>query len=168
LGRRPEQGQVTARAGERSFALFLVERARERLLGAVLAQDPVLGRRQDAPPFVVLLLDLEWPGRADTAAAHPAQSSDPAKARCAEKHEAAIDHDVLLAALVALAPQRFEALIASAIVAVELVADGILQMIILVIVLRLVEWASWRDFRLDRLPEPRLHRLFRGFSQPTQ
>src|SRR4051794_15680166 len=73
----------------------------------------------------------------------------------------------LLAALVGLAPQFLEPSVAAAIVAVEPVADRILQIVILVIFFSLVERAGRNDFSLDRLLETRLHGLLRRFGQPT-
>src|SRR4029079_2656826 len=57
---RGEQRQIAARAGKRSLALFLVERARAGTLGAVPAQHVVLRRRELRAPFGVAFLDLEF------------------------------------------------------------------------------------------------------------
>src|SRR5258705_497067 len=53
LGLRLEQRQVATGAHERPLALFVVERARERALGARLAQHPELLGRQKLAPFVL-------------------------------------------------------------------------------------------------------------------
>src|SRR5262249_53253968 len=63
------------------------------------------------------------------------------------------------------APQLRQPRVAPAIVAVELVADRILQVIVLVIVLRLVERAGGHDLRRHRLLEARLDPCLRRFRQ---
>src|SRR4051812_12516573 len=55
---RGKQRQVAAGAGEGALAMLLQKRAGARPLGAVLAQDIVLHRRQLRAPFRVGLLDL--------------------------------------------------------------------------------------------------------------
>src|SRR6266404_5112617 len=57
---RGEQRQVAAGAGEGALAVFLEQRARSRPLGALLAQDLVLLRRQLGAPFRIGLFDLEF------------------------------------------------------------------------------------------------------------
>src|SRR4051794_20214388 len=59
LGVRREQRQVAARAGERTLALFLVERARAGAFRALPAQHVVLRRRETAAPLLVALADFE-------------------------------------------------------------------------------------------------------------
>src|SRR5262252_2455337 len=66
---------------------------------------------------------------------------------------------------VLLAPQLLEPGVAAAIEPVELIANGILQVVILMILLGLVERPGWDDRRLDRLLEALLHRRLRGFRQ---
>src|SRR5467141_4794409 len=56
---RGEQRQVAAGAGEDALAMLLEQRARSRTLGALLAQDLILLRRQLRPPFRIGLFDLE-------------------------------------------------------------------------------------------------------------
>src|SRR4051794_17260776 len=56
---RGKQRQVAAGAGKDALAVLFQKRARPRPLGAVLAQDVVLLRRQLSAPFRVRLLDLE-------------------------------------------------------------------------------------------------------------
>src|ERR1700722_19518701 len=51
LGLRGEQRQVAAGAGEDALAMLLEQRARSRTLGALLAQDLVLLRRQLCAPL---------------------------------------------------------------------------------------------------------------------
>src|SRR5229473_2465934 len=57
---RGEQRQVAAGAGEDALAMLLEQRARSRPLGAFLAQDFVLLRRQLRAPLRVGLFDLEF------------------------------------------------------------------------------------------------------------
>ena len=57
-----EQRQVAAGAGEDALAVLLQQRARARALGALLAQDFILLRRQLRAPFGVGLFDLEFLG----------------------------------------------------------------------------------------------------------
>src|SRR5215468_10068538 len=66
---------------------------------------------------------------------------------------------------VLLAPQLLEPGVAAAIEPVELIANGILQVVILMILFGLVERPGWDDRRLDRLLEALLHRRLRGFRQ---
>src|SRR5258708_16173049 len=66
---------------------------------------------------------------------------------------------------VLLAPQLFEPRVASAIEPVEFIANGILQVVILMILLGLVERTGRHDRRLDRLLEALLNRRLRGFRQ---
>src|SRR3981081_4480872 len=56
---RGQQRQVAAGTGEDSLAMFLEQRARSRPLGAFLAQDLILLRRQLRAPFRIGLFDLE-------------------------------------------------------------------------------------------------------------
>src|SRR3981189_2988423 len=57
---RGEQRQVAAGTGEDALAMFLEQRARSRPLGAFLAQDLILLRRQLRAPFRIGLFDLEF------------------------------------------------------------------------------------------------------------
>src|ERR1700681_3337683 len=56
---RREQRQVAAGTGEDALAMLLEQRARSRTLGALLAQDVILLRRQLCAPFRIGLFDLE-------------------------------------------------------------------------------------------------------------
>src|SRR3982074_94700 len=60
LRRRGEQRQVAAGAGEDALAMLLEQRARTRALGALLAQDFILLRRQLRAPFRIGFFDLEF------------------------------------------------------------------------------------------------------------
>src|SRR5258706_12744953 len=53
-----EKRQVASRAGEVALALLVVERARARTLGRLLAQDRELLRREPLLPFVLRKLEL--------------------------------------------------------------------------------------------------------------
>src|SRR5258707_9750419 len=66
---------------------------------------------------------------------------------------------------VLLAPHLIEPRVASAIEPVEFIANGILQVVILMILLGLVERTGRQDRRLDRLLEALLNRRLRGFRQ---
>src|SRR5258707_9567155 len=66
---------------------------------------------------------------------------------------------------VLLAPHLIEPRVASAIEPVEFIANGILQIVILMILLGLVEGTGRQDRRLDRLLEALLNRRLRGFRQ---
>src|SRR2546430_12967312 len=66
---------------------------------------------------------------------------------------------------VLLAPYLIEPRVASAIEPVEFIANGILQVVILMILLGLVERTGRQDRRLDRLLEALLNRRLRGFRQ---
>src|SRR5258708_24151862 len=66
---------------------------------------------------------------------------------------------------VLLAPQLSEPRVASAIEPLEFIANGILQVVILMILLGLVERTGRHDRRLDRLLEALLNRRLRGFRQ---
>src|SRR4051812_27760762 len=62
LGVGGEQRQVAAGAGEDALAVFLEQRAGARSLGAFLAQNFILLRRELGAPLGVGLLDLEFLG----------------------------------------------------------------------------------------------------------
>src|SRR5688500_15898596 len=64
-------------------------------------------------------------------------------------------------------PELFEALVAAAVVAVELVADRIAAVVVLVIILGRIELRRWNNLGGNRLPEPagRLELAFACFGQ---
>src|SRR4051794_38330561 len=68
--------------------------------------------------------------------------------------------------LAALAPDLLEPVIAAAARAVELVADGVLLVVVLVVPLGGPERGHRRDLGLDRLLEPLLHLGPRGLGEP--
>src|ERR1700752_3000585 len=95
LGVGGEQRQVAAGAGEDALAMLLEQRARPRPLGAVLAQDIVLLRRQLRAPFGVGLLDLEFLGSLGRFGAQPAERQQAEQAGNRGKQDSAI-HDGFL------------------------------------------------------------------------
>src|SRR5882724_3650751 len=72
---RGEQWQVAAGAGEDALAVLFQKRARARALGAFLAQDVILLRRQLRAPFSVGLFDLEFLCGLRGRCAQPAEGS---------------------------------------------------------------------------------------------
>ncbi len=92
LGLGREQRQVAAGAGEGALAVLLEQRARSRPLGALVAQDLVLLRRQLRAPFGVGLLDLEFLGGLRRRGAQPAKGGKAEQAGDGSKQDAAIDH----------------------------------------------------------------------------
>src|ERR1700722_6349742 len=70
---RGEQRQVAACAGEDALAMFLEQRARSRALGALLAQDFILLRRQLGAPFGIGFFDLEFLRGLGRGTAQPAE-----------------------------------------------------------------------------------------------
>src|SRR5260221_9236240 len=94
---RGEQRQVAAGAGEGALTMLFQERARSRALGAFLAQDLILLRRQLRAPFGIGLFDLEFLGGARRRRAKPAESGKAKQAcnRC--EQDTAVDHGGLRA-----------------------------------------------------------------------
>src|SRR5260370_14618668 len=78
---RGEQRQVAAGAGEGALTMLFQERARSRALGAFLAQDLILLRRQLRAPLGIGLFDLEFLGGARRRRANPPESGK-AKQAC--------------------------------------------------------------------------------------
>src|SRR5260370_4600893 len=60
FGLRRKKRQVATGAGEHALAMLLEQRAGSRALGALLAQDLILLRRQLRAPFRIGLFDLEF------------------------------------------------------------------------------------------------------------
>src|SRR5438874_3003377 len=73
LGLRGEQRQVATGTGEDALAMLVEQRARTRPLGALLAQDVILLRRQLRAPFRIGLFDLELLGGLRRRSAEPAE-----------------------------------------------------------------------------------------------
>ncbi len=97
LGLRREQRQVAAGAGEDALAMFLEQRARTRPLGALLAQDFILLRRQLRTPFRIGLFDLEFLRGLCRRGPQPAEGGETEQAcdRC--EQDTAVNHDGLRA-----------------------------------------------------------------------
>src|SRR3984893_15513848 len=98
---RGEQRQVAAGAGEDALAMLLEQRARSRTLGALLAQDLVLLRRQLRAPFRIGLLDLEFlrgflPGLG-RGSPQPAEGGKAEQTGDGREQDSAIDHEGLRA-----------------------------------------------------------------------
>src|ERR1019366_2336695 len=74
---RGEQRQVAAGAGEDALAMLLEQRARSRALGAFLAQDFILLRRQLRAPLRVGLFDLEFLRGLGRGSPQPAEGREP-------------------------------------------------------------------------------------------
>src|SRR3954447_16065420 len=92
FGVRGKQRQVAAGASENALAMFLQQRARPRTLGALLAQDLVLLRRQLRAPFGVGLLDLEFFGGLGRRHPQPAERGKAEQAGKGGKKDAAVEH----------------------------------------------------------------------------
>src|SRR5499427_6841126 len=71
LGLGGKQRQIAARASEGAFAVLVVERAGERTFCVLLTQYGVLLRREQLPPFLRSVGDLERLGGGVRAAAPP-------------------------------------------------------------------------------------------------
>src|SRR5471032_985039 len=94
---RGEQRQVAAGAGKDALAVLLEQRARSRTLGAFLAQDFILLRRQLRAPFGVGLLDLEFLRGLCRGAAQPPEGGKPEQTGNRGEQYTAVDHDGLRA-----------------------------------------------------------------------
>src|SRR5215207_10812038 len=97
FGLRGEQRQVAAGASEDALALFLQQRARTRPLGAVLAQDFILLRRELCAPFGVGLFHLEFLSGLRRAATQPAKSGQAKQAGDGCEQDTAVEHGSLRA-----------------------------------------------------------------------
>src|SRR3982751_4435870 len=95
LRRRREQRIVAAGAGERAGTLLVIERARERALGSLLAQHGVLIGRQQRAPFGFGVRDFEMAFRREivrecgphreAAPAGEAEADDSGRARAGDQ-----------------------------------------------------------------------------------
>src|ERR1700716_4183571 len=97
FGLRGEQRQVAAGAGEDALAVFLEQRARTRALGALLAQDLILLRRQLRAPFRVGLFDLEFFRGVRGVGPQPAERGKAKQAGDGGEQDTAVNHDGLRA-----------------------------------------------------------------------
>src|SRR3954447_12942725 len=92
LGVGGKQRQVAAGAGEDALAMFFQQRARPRPLGALLAQNVVLLRRQLRAPFGVGLFDLEFFRSLRRRHPQPAERGKAEQAGERSKQDAAVEH----------------------------------------------------------------------------
>src|SRR5882724_1148411 len=89
---RGEQRQVAAGAGEGALAMLLEQRARPRALGAFLAQDFILLRRQLRAPLRVGLFDLELLGGLCRRTLQPPEGGKAKKTRDGREQDTAVNH----------------------------------------------------------------------------
>src|ERR1700722_6406066 len=94
---RGEQRQVAAGTGEDALAMLFQERARTRALGAFLAQDLILLRRQLRTPLGVGLFDLELFRGLCRGSAQPAEGGQPEQTCGSGEQNTAVNHDGLRA-----------------------------------------------------------------------
>src|ERR1700687_5821600 len=94
---RGEQRQVAAGAGEDALAMLLEQRARSRTLGALLAQDLILLRRQLRAPFRIGLFDLEFLRGVCRRSPQPAEGGKAKKTGDGCEQNTAVNHDGLRA-----------------------------------------------------------------------
>src|SRR5712671_682957 len=92
---RGEQRQVAAGTGEDALAVLLEQRARSRPLGALLAQDLILLRRQLRPPFRIGLFDLELLRCVGRRSAQPPEGRKAKQTGDRRQQNTAVDHDGL-------------------------------------------------------------------------
>src|SRR5258705_2905480 len=92
FGVRGEQRQIATGAGKDALAFFFQERARTWPLGAVLAQDFILLRRELCAPFGVGLFHLEFLGGLRRRGAQPAESGEAKQAGQGCEQDTAVDH----------------------------------------------------------------------------
>src|ERR1700686_2031352 len=92
---RGEQRQVAAGAGEDTLAMLLEQRARSRTLGALLAQDVILLRRQLRAPFRIGLFDLELLRGVGRRSAQPPEGRKAKHTGDRRQQNTAVDHDGL-------------------------------------------------------------------------
>src|ERR1700730_5476844 len=92
---RGEQRQIAAGTGEDALAVLLEQRARSRPLGAFLAQDLILLRRQLRAPFRIGLFDLELPRGVGRRSAQPPEGRKAKQTGDRRQQNTAVDHDGL-------------------------------------------------------------------------
>src|SRR6202171_115623 len=90
---RGEQRQVAAGAGEDALAMLLEQRARSRTLGALLAQDVILLRRQLRAPFRIGLFDLELLRGVGRRSAQPPEGRKAKHTGDRRQQNTAVDHE---------------------------------------------------------------------------
>src|SRR5437899_7848133 len=94
---RGEQRQVAAGAGEDALAMLLEQRARTRALGALLAQDVILLRRQLRAPFRIGLFDLEFLRGVCRGGSQPSEGGKAKQTGDRREQDTAVNHDSLRA-----------------------------------------------------------------------
>src|SRR5260370_1147356 len=97
FGLRGEQRQIAAGAGEDALAMLLEQRARTGALGAFLAQDFVLLRRQLRAPLRVGLFDLELLRGVCRGSAQPTEGGEAKQTGDRCEQDTAVNHDGLRA-----------------------------------------------------------------------
>src|ERR1700716_2607116 len=94
---RGEQRQVAAGAGEDALAMLLEQRARTRALGALLAQNLILLRRQLRAPFRIGLFDFEFLRGVRRRRPQPPEGGKPKQTGDGGEQDTAVNHDGLRA-----------------------------------------------------------------------
>src|ERR1700730_3507947 len=94
---RREQRQVAAGAGEYALAVLLEQRARSWPLGALLAQNLILLRRQLRAPFRIGLVDLELLRGVGRRSAQPPEGRKAEQTGDGRQPNTAVEHDGLRA-----------------------------------------------------------------------
>src|SRR5229473_4501410 len=92
---RGEQRQVAAGTGEDALAMLLEQRARSRPLGAFLARDLILLRRQLRAPFRIGLFDLELLRGVGRRSAQPPEGRKAKQTGDRRQQNTAVDHNGL-------------------------------------------------------------------------
>src|SRR3981081_4055455 len=92
---RGEQRQVAAGAGEDALAMLLEQRARTRALGALLAQNLILLRRQLRAPFRIGLFDFEFLRGVRRRRPQPPEGGKPKQTGDGGEQDTAVNHDGL-------------------------------------------------------------------------
>src|ERR1017187_2429707 len=89
---RGEQRQVATGAGEDALAMLLEQRARPRALGALLAQDLILLRRQLRAPFRIGFFDLEFLRGVCRRGPEPPEGGKPKQTGDGREQDTAVNH----------------------------------------------------------------------------
>src|ERR1700685_634008 len=92
---RGEQRQIAAGAGEDAPEMRLEQWTRVRTLGAFLAQDLILLRRQLGAPFGIGFLDFELLRGVCRGTSQPAQGRKAEQTSSRREQDTAVDHDSL-------------------------------------------------------------------------
>src|SRR5690348_9830954 len=95
LGVRREHRESAARTREGALAFLVIERARERTLGALPTKTVELRGVEHPPPFVLRFLHLERSGGGRGPAAPPPQEAQSQNPGSAPQHNSSADHHLL-------------------------------------------------------------------------